>query len=64
MYKKLFKENSLSILKDENIVLDIFKFIHDNPYPTDDEFHKFVESKGHKPDEYETYAYAILRRIS
>jgi hypothetical protein len=60
MYKSLFKENSLSVLKDENIVQDIFDFFLKNPYPVDDDFHKFVESKGHEPDEYETYVYAIL----
>jgi hypothetical protein len=60
MYKKLFKENSLSILKDENIIQEIFDFIYNNPYPTDDDFHAFAESKDIKPDVIETYVYAIL----
>ena len=59
-YKKYFKENSLSVLKDEKIVDDIFDYIYNNPYPTDDDFHKFVESKNADPDDYETYVYAIL----
>lgn len=59
-YKKHFKENSLSALKDEKIVDDIFDFIYNNPYPVDEEFHEFVQSKGAEPDEYETYVYAIL----
>jgi hypothetical protein len=59
-YKQFFKENSLSVLKDEKIIDDIFEFIYNNPYPVDADFHKFVESKGAEPDDYETYVYAIL----
>lgn len=60
MYKRLFRENSLSMLKDENIVQELFEFFLKNPYPVDDDFHSFAKSKGYEPDILETYVYAIL----
>lgn len=60
-YKRHFlKEDSFSILKDKSIVDNIFDYLYNNPYPKDEDFHKFVESKNAEPDEYETYVYAIL----
>jgi hypothetical protein len=64
-YKKEFKnrilkENSLSKLSRVTIVQDIVDFIYDNPYPLDDQIHKFAESKDMEANDLEVYIYAIL----
>lgn len=58
--EKKLKENSLSQLKDTVIIDKIIEFIKANPFPLDKDFHAFVEKNGMDPDEFETYAYAIL----
>ena len=62
-YKKLFKENSIPFLKDPTIIQKLFEFISNNPFPVDDELHKFAQSIGIEPDKLETYVYAILSVI-
>ena len=41
-------------------MIDILKFLKNNPYPDDKQFHKYAESQGMDPDEAEAEAYKII----
>jgi len=54
------KENSLSKLDKPELIDKIVDFIRENPFPVDEDFHKFAMSNNLEPDNMEEYAYAIL----
>ena len=41
-------------------MLDILKFLKNNPYPNDKQFHKYAEAQGLDPDKAEKEAYSII----
>lgn len=58
------KENSLSNLKDPEMVDKIVDFIKSNPFPKDHEqFHKWAESQGYEDSNAEECVYAMLTVI-
>lgn len=64
IHKRIFKEeNSLSSLTDTSLPEKIKEFILKNPFPKDDDLHKFAEDNKIEPDMLEQYVYAFLTLI-
>lgn len=58
--KYLKEENSLSMLKDTKTIDKIIEFIKENPFPVDEQLHKFAGENNIEPDTMESHVYAIL----
>lgn len=59
--QRFFKEeNSLAMLNDTALIDKIVNFIKENPFPADEQLHKFAEENRIEPDIIESYVYAIL----
>lgn len=64
-WKSIFtEENALGLLKNVNLIDDLFEFFKSNPYPKDHEqLHAFAEQKGVESEELEQYVYAIVSAV-
>ena len=43
---------------------DLIEFFHENPSPSDEEFHAWVEDQGYDPSDVEAMAYRLASEIS
>lgn len=44
--------------------LEVLRFFHENPNPTDDEFHEWAEDQGIEPDDAEEIAYRFVTEFA
>ena len=57
------RATSIFSLVDPDLVDKLVQFIRLNPFPLDEDYHKFAEENGIEPDVVEQYAYAMLSVI-
>jgi hypothetical protein len=58
------EEGEQASKKEGPIPLEILRFFHRNPNPSDDEFHRWAKSKGMEPDDAEEIAYRFVTEFS